>query len=229
MGQEQSSLNGEPPAFPPGQTAPSSDEDKIDIYDTSVNPALLALLASIHEDDNEQVCWQESRHGMSATAQEFVPGKIFESSTLTPTPKPLLRTPESPAASTEKWNAAAPEFVPSKLAVEATLRKAPVVPSASNSLDRKVWYYKDPSGTTQGPFSTVDMRSWKEKGYFDANLEIARSLNGPFLPLGDVYVPTEGTFFGRIVDDSEFDLRVSHFIHKKKAVLQKQLQDQLKR
>lgn len=45
------------------------------------------------------------------------------------------------------------------------------------------WYYKDPNGFVQGPFSQIQMAQWFEHGYFADDLEIAFGKNSMFLPL----------------------------------------------
>ena len=47
----------------------------------------------------------------------------------------------------------------------------------------KVWYYKDPKGKIQGPFSTIDMFNWSAAGYFANNLQIAHSAPCHFFAL----------------------------------------------
>ncbi|XP_026072351.1 GRB10-interacting GYF protein 1-like isoform X2 [Carassius auratus] len=48
------------------------------------------------------------------------------------------------------------------------------------------WFYKDPQGEIQGPFSTVEMCEWFQAGYFDMNLLVKRGCDEGFQPLGDV-------------------------------------------
>jgi len=47
----------------------------------------------------------------------------------------------------------------------------------------KVWYYKDPQGQTQGPFSSIEMFNWSAAGYFMPDLQIAHSNTTYFAPL----------------------------------------------
>lgn len=48
------------------------------------------------------------------------------------------------------------------------------------------WYYKDPSGKVQGPFSTQQMRNWHQVGYFKNELPI-RFKDGSFYRLDHLY------------------------------------------
>ena len=63
----------------------------------------------------------------------------------------------------------------------------PVVPQQpwfdSMTMD---WFYKDPNGQIQGPFSSRDMGEWSDLGYFKDDLLIRRSVDQQFLPLGQV-------------------------------------------
>ena len=252
MGQEQSSLGG---SYDGGDadihSSQSSnrdrsinglqrrleEEEKIDIYDTRVSKALLDLLATIHDED-ETLPWNQSHDAraaaLSATAQEFVPGKIFDGSSARSSTKstPLAKPSPDPssaastaaaaaAAAAEKLNASAPEFVPSKIGQSVTAERK----SSTVSADKKIWYYKDPSGTVRGPFSTTDMRVWSDKNYFDESLEVAREEKGPFIPLGDVY-NKEG-YFSRVMEAKEFLTRVQAINARKQQAVQLQLQRQL--
>ncbi|XP_021910956.1 zinc finger CCCH domain-containing protein 19-like, partial [Carica papaya] len=45
-------------------------------------------------------------------------------------------------------------------------------PAAQISETEKMWYYQDPSGKVQGPFSMVQLRKWSNTGYFPTDLKI---------------------------------------------------------
>lgn len=47
----------------------------------------------------------------------------------------------------------------------------------------RVWYYKDPQNSVQGPFSTIEMFNWSAAGYFSSNLQIAHSMPVNFFSL----------------------------------------------
>lgn len=53
-----------------------------------------------------------------------------------------------------------------------------------NPLDR-VWSYIDEQNTIQGPFTSVEMNNWFEKGYFFNELKICHSSDKKFLSLLD--------------------------------------------
>lgn len=46
------------------------------------------------------------------------------------------------------------------------------------------WFYRDPQGDTQGPFSSGDMSEWYKAGYFQESLMVRRSIDNTFTPLG---------------------------------------------
>ncbi|KAM6970007.1 LOW QUALITY PROTEIN: GRB10-interacting GYF protein 1-like [Aplochiton taeniatus] len=48
------------------------------------------------------------------------------------------------------------------------------------------WFYKDPQGEVQGPFTTVEMCEWFQAGYFTMTLLVKRGCDEGFQPLGDV-------------------------------------------
>ncbi|XP_042201759.1 GRB10-interacting GYF protein 2-like isoform X3 [Callorhinchus milii] len=48
------------------------------------------------------------------------------------------------------------------------------------------WFYKDPQGEIQGPFTTQEMSDWFQAGYFPMSLLVKRGCDEGFQPLGDV-------------------------------------------
>ncbi|XP_074924695.1 GRB10-interacting GYF protein 2 isoform X3 [Chelonoidis abingdonii] len=48
------------------------------------------------------------------------------------------------------------------------------------------WYYKDPQGEIQGPFSNQEMAEWFQAGYFTMSLLVKRVCDENFQPLGDI-------------------------------------------
>ncbi|KAG9335523.1 hypothetical protein JZ751_004550 [Albula glossodonta] len=48
------------------------------------------------------------------------------------------------------------------------------------------WFYKDPQGEIQGPFTTLEMSEWFQAGYFTMTLLVKRGCDEGFQPLGDV-------------------------------------------
>ncbi|XP_051540014.1 GRB10-interacting GYF protein 1-like isoform X2 [Myxocyprinus asiaticus] len=48
------------------------------------------------------------------------------------------------------------------------------------------WFYKDPQGEIQGPFTTVEMCEWFKAGYFAMTLLVKRGCDEGFQPLGEV-------------------------------------------
>ncbi|XP_068136781.1 GRB10-interacting GYF protein 2 isoform X3 [Hyperolius riggenbachi] len=55
------------------------------------------------------------------------------------------------------------------------------------SLDnQQKWYYKDPQGEIQGPFSNREMAEWYQAGYFPMSLLLRRVCDEAFQSLGDI-------------------------------------------
>ncbi|XP_041093154.1 GRB10-interacting GYF protein 1-like isoform X4 [Polyodon spathula] len=48
------------------------------------------------------------------------------------------------------------------------------------------WFYKDPQGEIQGPFTTQEMAEWFQAGYFTMTLLVKRGCDEGFQPLGEV-------------------------------------------
>nr|XP_029479736.1 GRB10-interacting GYF protein 2-like isoform X8 [Oncorhynchus nerka] len=48
------------------------------------------------------------------------------------------------------------------------------------------WFYKDPQGEIQGPFSNPEMTEWFQAGYFTMTLLVKRGCDEVFQPLGEI-------------------------------------------
>ncbi|XP_035526516.1 GRB10-interacting GYF protein 2 isoform X3 [Morone saxatilis] len=48
------------------------------------------------------------------------------------------------------------------------------------------WFYKDPQGEIQGPFSNQEMTEWFQAGYFTMSLLVKRGCDEIFQPLGEI-------------------------------------------
>ncbi|XP_068196771.1 GRB10-interacting GYF protein 2 [Antennarius striatus] len=48
------------------------------------------------------------------------------------------------------------------------------------------WFYKDPQGEVQGPFSNQEMTEWFQAGYFTMSLLVKRGCDEVFQPLGEI-------------------------------------------
>ncbi|XP_026169713.1 GRB10-interacting GYF protein 2 isoform X3 [Mastacembelus armatus] len=48
------------------------------------------------------------------------------------------------------------------------------------------WFYKDPQGEIQGPFSNQEMTEWFQAGYFTMSLLVKRGCDEVFQPLGEI-------------------------------------------
>ncbi|OXA51693.1 GRB10-interacting GYF protein 2 [Folsomia candida] len=63
-------------------------------------------------------------------------------------------------------------------------------PASSPSGSMEVWFYRDPQGSVQGPFSTHEMGLWCSQGYFSGSLQLRRECDKIFITLlemGKVY------------------------------------------
>jgi hypothetical protein len=47
-----------------------------------------------------------------------------------------------------------------------------------------LWFYRDPQGNIQGPFTGADMHEWYKAGFFTAQLLVKRESDPDFQPLG---------------------------------------------
>lgn len=56
-----------------------------------------------------------------------------------------------------------------------------------------LWFYRDPQGKVQGPFTATEMLEWYRAGYFDENLYVKRNCDPQFMALGDLLKICSGT------------------------------------
>lgn len=67
--------------------------------------------------------------------------------------------------------------------------KAPFSSSGlSVDLGERVWFYIDEQKEIQGPFTTLEMDSWFEKGFLFDELKICHTMTNKFFPLFDLFV-----------------------------------------
>ena len=52
--------------------------------------------------------------------------------------------------------------------------------------DAHKWFYKDPQGDMQGPFTSNEMAEWFSAGYFTMNLQVKRGCDEKISPLGEL-------------------------------------------
>lgn len=79
-----------------------------------------------------------------------------------------------------------------------------------------LWYYRDPQGKVQGPFTATEMLEWYRAGYFDDTLNVRRVCDPQFLELGELLKACNGTipFVGMpiiqpILQNSKSDINLS--------------------
>src|SRR5699024_6517201 len=71
---------------------------------------------------------------------------------------------------------------------ESTVAPA-AAPSKKMSMegDMNEWFYRDPQGTVQGPFTPEEMYDWFVNGYFSMDLLVRRGSETSFSKLGELY------------------------------------------
>lgn len=66
-----------------------------------------------------------------------------------------------------------------------------VEPKAKDLSDS--WYYRDPQGKIQGPFTATEMHEWYKAGYFDDTLNVRRVCDPQFIELGELVKACNGS------------------------------------
>lgn len=66
-----------------------------------------------------------------------------------------------------------------------------VLAEKKKEIDR--WYYRDPQGKVQGPFTATEMLEWYRAGYFDETLNVRRVCDPQFIELGDLLKACSGS------------------------------------
>ncbi|KAG9343163.1 hypothetical protein JZ751_014136 [Albula glossodonta] len=97
----------------------------------------------------------------------------------TPTPEPL----PFPAGEAEKMVAYLQDD--DKISAQSLARPKPTALPVTHEAALK-WFYKDPQGEIQGPFSNQEMMEWFQAGYFTMTLLVKRGCDELFQPLGEI-------------------------------------------
>lgn len=66
-----------------------------------------------------------------------------------------------------------------------------VLAEKTKEIDR--WFYRDPQGEVQGPFTATEMLEWYRAGYFDETLNVRRVCDPQFIELGDLLKACSGS------------------------------------
>lgn len=66
-----------------------------------------------------------------------------------------------------------------------------VLADKTKEIDR--WFYLDPQGKVQGPFTATEMLEWYRAGYFDETLNVRRVVDRDFIELGDLLKACSGS------------------------------------
>lgn len=66
-----------------------------------------------------------------------------------------------------------------------------VEPKAKDLTDN--WFYRDPQGKIQGPFTATEMHEWYKAGYFDDTLNVRRVCDPQFIELGELVKACNGS------------------------------------
>jgi hypothetical protein len=61
-----------------------------------------------------------------------------------------------------------------------------VRPPSASPASMDVWFYRDPQGSVQGPFSTHEMGLWYSQGYFLGSLLLRRECDKVFITLQEM-------------------------------------------
>lgn len=64
---------------------------------------------------------------------------------------------------------------------------------AENKKEIDRWYYRDPQGKVQGPFTATEMLEWYRAGYFDETLNVRRVCDRQFIELGELLKACSGS------------------------------------
>lgn len=92
-------------------------------------------------------------------------------------------------------------------------------PRKSTDRAKSMWYYRDPQGSIQGPFSEEQILQWRKAGYYDDDLPVSRSRDSEFVALAVAFglrpAPSGPPGFGDIAglessskkDDSGGDMK----------------------
>lgn len=109
--------------------------------------------------------------------------------------------------------------------------------------DAKKWFYRDPQGQVQGPFTAGEMAEWFSAGYFSPNLVVKQGSDDCFVPLGELIKkmgsvpfistpmkisPTVGSAATEVQQLQQDPLKLLLMQQQQQSALPQQLQQQLR-
>ncbi|XP_028284677.1 GRB10-interacting GYF protein 1 isoform X1 [Parambassis ranga] len=189
-----------PSSSPPAHTSPPSLESKPSIASQVVDNTQLSNSHSVKinsapGEDIVAVVGSKAQHSPSTTASSNLPPPPPSSTApLLPASggdteddegmKHMQQEAEKMVASLQDTSLEEECFTQALQQHQETRNTAAALPLTHEAAMK--WFYKDPQGEIQGPFTTVEMCEWFQAGYFTMTLLVKRGCDEGFQPLGDV-------------------------------------------
>nr|XP_014346128.1 PREDICTED: PERQ amino acid-rich with GYF domain-containing protein 1 [Latimeria chalumnae] len=160
------------------QTANSNKDHKAtaEVFST-VDPGMLIQTAQLSPGTSSTLSSSPSSTATTGGAAEFSAGDNEDDDGM----KHLQQEAEKMVASLQDTSMEEERFPP---LMQESRNMAAALP-LSHEAARK-WFYKDPQGEIQGPFTTQEMAEWFQAGYFTMSLLVKRGCDEGFQPLGEV-------------------------------------------
>ncbi|XP_064408980.1 GRB10-interacting GYF protein 1 isoform X2 [Latimeria chalumnae] len=156
------------------QTANSNKDHKAT---AEVDPGMLIQTAQLSPGTSSTLSSSPSSTATTGGAAEFSAGDNEDDDGM----KHLQQEAEKMVASLQDTSMEEERFPP---LMQESRNMAAALP-LSHEAARK-WFYKDPQGEIQGPFTTQEMAEWFQAGYFTMSLLVKRGCDEGFQPLGEV-------------------------------------------
>uniref|UniRef100_A0A4W5RHJ1 GRB10 interacting GYF protein 2 n=1 Tax=Hucho hucho TaxID=62062 RepID=A0A4W5RHJ1_9TELE len=170
------------PPEPPTPLLPPSQPDRVEDPERPLEKPLERPPALEHRPEANKV---PLHIPMSNTMMDSLPIPHTVAHTLTGrfTYKQCRNAVKSPTFEAEKMVAYLQDG-DDRLAAKSSATKPAGLPLTHEAALK--WFYKDPQGEIQGPFSNPEMTEWFQAGYFTMTLLVKRGCDEVFQPLGEI-------------------------------------------
>ncbi|XP_049843481.1 GRB10-interacting GYF protein 2 isoform X3 [Schistocerca gregaria] len=204
-GQRHSALSGDPgkragspltqrDTVPPGVSRSASQNGIGDPAERHIRPMQEVTKSASTGSDSPRSVTSRSKDRSGGTEDVESRRTATEKQTPPPPPAPSIapsdrgrereRTSSRPDEEMERMREVADDLVAKLMEDEDHRTGVPPPTSVPPGSDK--WYYRDPQGDVQGPFSSSEMLDWFRSGYFNLTLLVRRACDERYSSLGDI-------------------------------------------
>jgi hypothetical protein len=174
----------------------SGQNSKVQVHAPTIQPSSSNKFSDLLLDSSSAFFREEDPGHPGASPSGASDGsKLFKLLEATKAPTETALSPHSTARGENELSLNAPSFTPLSQQMRNSPPPPPTAPVAIPVSPREAsnlqWIYLDPNGANQGPFTSSQMNSWFEAGYFPKNLPVTWYRTGEIVAHDPIFYPLD--------------------------------------